>query len=240
MVKRTEKDGTAKSKPVARGEVQVLSPDQRRAKGKALRERAPREKHGGWKAPKNRQDPVDILMESNLDRVQELVPIRFGRMLQSPFAFYRGAAAIIAADLAGTPNSGITVQACGDAHLMNFGGFATPERQVIFDVNDLDETLPAPWEWDLKRLVASIVIAARHLELPESEAARAATATVSAYRERMANYSAMRALEIWYDRITLEQVLTEVPSDAIRERITKRLKKARDSSASEAIFPKLA
>ena len=231
MVKRTEKSGAAKVKPVAGEEVQVLSPDQRRAKGKALRERVPREKHAGWKAPKNRRDPVEILIESNRGRIEDLVPIRFGRMLQSPFAFYRGAAAIMAADLAGTPNSGITVQACGDAHLMNFGGFATPERQVIFDVNDLDETLPAPWEWDLKRLVASIVIAARHLELPESEAARAATATVSAYRERMANYSAMRALEIWYDRITLEQVLAEVPSDAIRERIAKRLKKARDSSA---------
>ena len=240
MVKHTDKSKAAKARPEATGEVQVLSPDQRRAKGKALRERVPREKHGGWKAPRNRRDPVEILIESNRGRIEELVPIRFGRMMQSPFAFYRGGAAIMAADLAGTPSSGITVQACGDAHLMNFGGFATPERQVIFDVNDLDETLPAPWEWDIKRLVASVVIAARHLELPESEAARAATATVSAYRERMANYSAMRALDIWYDRITVDQVLAEAPNDEIRAHIAKRLKKARDSSVSETIFPKLA
>jgi uncharacterized protein (DUF2252 family) len=138
------------------------------------------------------------------------VPIRFGRMLQSPFAFYRGSAAIMAADLASTPNSGLRVQACGDAHLLNFGGFATPERQVIFDINDLDETLPAPWEWDLKRLTASVVIAAHHLQLKESEAAQAATATVRAYRERMADYSSMRSLDVWYDTITVERVLAEV------------------------------
>ena len=200
----------------------------------------PRETHGGWKPPGKRRDPVEILVESNKGRVPELVPLRFGRMSQSPFAFYRGAAAIMAADLAGTPHSGLRVQACGDAHLMNFGGFATPERQVIFDINDLDETLPAPWEWDLKRLVASIVIAARHLQLSETEAARAATASARAYRERMADYSAMRALDVWYDRITAEQVLAEFPSEKDRERAAKRLQKAREGSASETIFPKLA
>ena len=218
----------------------VLSADERRAQGKALRHAVPREVHGGWKPSKKRRDPVEILVESNKGRLPDLVPIRFGRMSQSPFAFYRGGAAIMAADLAVTPSSGLRVQACGDAHLMNFGGFATPERQIIFDINDLDETLPAPWEWDLKRLVASIVIAARHLQLSETEAAKAATTAVRAYRERMADYSSMRALDVWYDRLTIEQVLAEIPNEKDRTRAAKRLQKAREGSASEAIFPKLA
>jgi len=199
-----------------------------------------RAKHAGWKPPKDRRDPVDLLIGSNEGRLAGLVPIRFGRMLQSPFAFYRGAAVIMAADLAATPDCGLRVQACGDAHLLNFGGFATPERQVIFDINDLDETLPAPWEWDVKRLTASMVIAAHHLQLNESEAALAATATVRAYRERMADYSSMRALDVWYDKITVDRLLAEAPSDAIRKRITKRLQKARQQSSAEYIFPKLA
>ncbi len=240
MAKQTVKTKAKKSVSATADLQQVLSPDQRREKGKALREHIPRENHAGWKTPKSRKDTIEMLIESNRQRVQDLVPIRFGRMMQSPFAFYRGGAAIMAADLAGTPNSGITVQACGDAHLMNFGGFATPERQVIFDVNDLDETLPAPWEWDLKRLAASIVIAARHLELRESEAARAVTETVRAYRERMANYSGMRALDVWYDRITVEQVLAEAPNNEVRTQIKKRLKKAQVNSSAETLFPTLA
>ena len=185
------------SKRVAKGsnkqsskqnKVDVLSPDQRRAQGKSLREKVPRSSHAGWSPPKNRRDPIEILVESNQGRLPELIPIRFGRMLQSPFAFYRGTAAIMAADLAKTPASGPRVQACGDAHLMNFGGFATPERQINFDINDLDETLPAPWEWDLKRLAASVALAAHHLELPDSEAAKAVKATACAYREQMADY----------------------------------------------------
>ncbi len=143
----------------------------------------------------------------------DLVPIRHGRMLQSPFAFYRGTAAIMAADLAHTPSSGLRVQACGDAHLSNFGGFATPERDVIFDINDLDETLPAPWEWDLKRLTASVVLAGRHIQLKQSESARAARAAVRAYREHMAEYAFMKALEIWYDRIDLKRLIDRVATD---------------------------
>ncbi|HUI97418.1 MAG TPA: DUF2252 family protein [Xanthobacteraceae bacterium] len=173
----------------------TLPAEERRARGKALRDDVPREAHGSWKAPKHRRDPVDLLDQSNKGRLPQLVPIRFGRMMQSPFTFYRGAAAIMAADLASTPVSGIRVQACGDAHLMNFGGFATPERRVIFDINDLDETLPAPWEWDVKRLAASIVIAGRDIRLSDSEAARAATAAVCSYRERMYDYAGMRALD---------------------------------------------
>ena len=132
-------------------------------RGQGAARDVPREAHGGWKPPKDRRDPVELVLESNEGRMPDLVPIRHGRMVQSPFAFFRGTAALMAADLAHTPNSGLRVQACGDAHLMNFGGFATPERNVIFDINDLDETLPAPWEWDLKRLTASVVVAGRHL-----------------------------------------------------------------------------
>jgi uncharacterized protein (DUF2252 family) len=223
----------------ARREDAILSPDERRAKGQELRDVVPRWKQGDWKPPKDRRDPVDLLVESNEGRLADLVPIRFGRMLQSPFAFYRGSAAIMAADLASTPVSGPRVQACGDAHLMNFGGFATPERQVIFDVNDLDETLPAPWEWDLKRLAASVVIAAQHLQFGQSQAVKAAAATVRAYRERMADYSSMRALDVWYDTITLERVLEAARSDVERGRIAKRVDKARQQSAAEYVFPKL-
>ena len=184
-----------------------VSADERRAAGKALRDATPRAAHGGWKPPKDRRDPIELLHESNEGRIPDLIPIRFGRMAQSPFAFYRGSAAVMAADLASTPTSGLRVQACGDAHLMNFGGFATPERNIFFDINDFDETLPAPWEWDVKRLTASIVIAAQHLRLPDSEAAKAATDSVRSYRERMIDYSSMRALDVWYDRIDLDRVL---------------------------------
>ncbi len=149
----------------------------------------------------------------------DLVPIRHGRMSQSPFAFYRGTAAIMAADLAHTPSSGLRVQACGDAHLSNFGGFATPERSVIFDLNDLDETLPAPWEWDVKRLTASVVLAGRHIQLKQSDPARAARAAVRSYREHMAEYAFMTALDIWYDRIDVKRLIRCVPDEEERARI---------------------
>ena len=171
----------------------------------------------------------------------DLVPIRHGRMSQSPFAFYRGTAAIMAADLAHTPSSGLRVQACGDAHLSNFGAFATPERGVIFDVNDLDETLPAPWEWDVKRLTASVVLAGRHIQLKQSESARAARAAVRSYREHMAEYAFMKALDIWYDRIDLERLLDATSTDEeARARIEQRVEKARGRSVAEHDFPKLA
>jgi len=146
---RGQREKVGGSGPAASGDVtHTLSPDKRAAAGKALRERVPRAQHGAWKKGESRPDPIDILHAADADRLPDLVPIRYGRMLQSPFAFYRGAAGVMAADLAQTPVSGIHVQACGDCHLMNFGGFATPERNIIFDINDFDETLPAPWEWD--------------------------------------------------------------------------------------------
>ena len=142
------------------------------AMGKSLREKCPRHSHAVWKAPDNRPDPLRLLEESNKGRIPELIPIRYGRMVRTPFTFYRGAALNMAADLAVTPATGLRVQACGDCHLLNFGGFATPERRVIFDINDLDETLPAPWEWDVKRLAASFVLACRNNGFSEGCAAR--------------------------------------------------------------------
>jgi len=222
-----------------------LSADERRAEGKSIRERVPRESQAGWKPGENRRDPVEILVESNEGRIPTLVPIRFGRMMQSPFAFYRGSAAIMAADLATTPSSGLIVQACGDAHLMNFGGFATPERAIVFDINDLDETLPAPWEWDLKRLAASLVIAGQHIQLPDSDCARAAADAAREYRKRMADYAAMRALDVWYDRIDLERFIASRAQleggseEDIRRQVEQRVEAARAKSTPEILFPKL-
>jgi uncharacterized protein (DUF2252 family) len=219
---------------------QYRSASERRAEGRALRDDVPREAHGGWKPAKGRRQPVELLLETNQGRMPQLVPIRHGRMVQSPFAFYRGSAGLMAADLADTPRSGLRVQACGDAHLMNFGGFATPERNFIFDINDLDETLPAPWEWDLKRLAASIVIAGRHIELSESDCTRAVAATVRSYRKHMADYAFMKALDVWYERIDIADFVKEFPDNEIRRRAEERIEKTRARSAVEYDFPKLA
>jgi uncharacterized protein (DUF2252 family) len=216
------------------------SADERRTQGKELRDVVPRHAHAGWKAPANRPDPVELVIASDRGRLAQLVPIRHGRMLQSPFAFYRGSAAVMAADLSRTPSTGLRVQACGDGHLMNFGCFATPERNVVFDINDFDETLPAPWEWDVKRLAASVVLAGRHIGLRESDAARAALATAKTYREHMANYSTMRALEVWYDKIDVEKLLQMTPEESARKSLQERIDKARSRTVAEHDFPKLA
>ena len=180
--------------------------ENRRAAGKALRSKVPRASHAKLPTHRKGRDVIAMLEASNKGRVEALVPIRYGRMLHSPFAFLRGSAAIMAFDLAGTPVSGINVQACGDAHLMNFGGFATPERHLVFDVNDFDETLVAPWEWDLKRLAASITVAGRHLGFSKARNAEATMAAAAAYRGHMALYAPMHALELWYQRIDAAQV----------------------------------
>lgn len=216
------------------------SATERRADGKALRTAVPRETQSGWTPPEDRRDPVDIVLASNAGRMQNLVPIRHARMLQSPFAFYRGTAAIMAADLARTTCSGLRVQACGDAHLSNFGGFASPEREVLFDVNDLDETLPAPWEWDLKRLAASVVLAGRHNRLKRSESERAGRAVAKSYRDHMAKYAFMRALDVWYDKIDLKRFLEALPDAKARARVAQRVEQARARSIAEHDFPKLA
>lgn len=181
--------------------------EQRRAEGRARRVDVPRSAHAGWTPPVGRPDPVSLLEERHQSRVRELVPIRVGRMLVSPFTFLRGAAEVMAHDLASTPTTGIRVQACGDAHLLNFGVFATPERHLVFDVNDFDETLPGPWEWDVKRLAASIAVAGRGITLDPAQPGEAVRGMVSAYRTRIAQLSTMAPLDVWYERIDVDAVL---------------------------------
>jgi uncharacterized protein (DUF2252 family) len=212
--------------------------DTRMAAGKLLRDRVSRVKQATWKKGEDRSDPIAVLRAADADRVPELVPIRYGRMLQSPFAFYRGAAGVMAADLARTPASGIRVQACGDCHLMNFGGFASPERNVLFDINDFDETLPAPWEWDVKRLAASFVLAARSNALSDTNGRDMAVACVRSYRKRLADYSQMHPLDVWYARITAEDIIGLCPP-VEQDRIRKRIAKVAEKDGSEADFPKL-
>jgi uncharacterized protein (DUF2252 family) len=213
------------------------------AAGKALRERVPRHAHGVFKRDKSMVDPLAILHAQDKDRLKQLIPIRYGRMLQTPFTFYRGAAAVMAADLAKTPNSGLRVQACGDCHLLNFGGFATPERNIVFDINDFDETVPAPWEWDVKRLVASFVLAGRSQGLKESDCRDAAVACARSYRKRLREYAEMSPLEIWYSRITLEDVIAAAPASVRKKYETglrARVEKATAASSSDLAYPQLA
>src|SRR6516164_8422916 len=209
------------------------------AMGKALRERCPRTAHAVWKPPSNRPDPLELLVESSKGRIPQLIPIRYGRMMQSPFTFYRGAALNMAADLAVTPTTGLRVQACGDAHLLNFGAYATPERRVIFDLNDLDETLPAPWEWDLKRLAASFILACRNNRFSEAVARDSTLACVRSYREAMAQFSDMRTLDIWYATLDFERIIPQIEDEETRKRAQKILAKARQRNVVEHDFPQL-
>ncbi len=198
--------------------------------GKQARRAAPRSSHGEWRPAPGRPDPIALLEEEAASRVPELVPIRHGRMAASPFAFFRGAAAIMAADLAETPASGVRVQLCGDAHLANFGGFASPERDLVFDLNDFDETLSGPWEWDVKRLVASVALAARERGFGAGERAAAVRATARRYREAMRDLAAMGPLEIWYARLdAAELVAQQGPSlpKAALARFERTVEKAR-------------
>jgi len=210
------------------------------AMGKSLRDQCPREAHAAWQPAVDRPDPIALMVASNQGRIPHLVPIRHGRMMKSPFTFYRGAALNMAADLAGTPATGLRVQACGDCHLCNFGAFATPERRVIFDINDLDETLPAPWEWDVKRLAASFVLACRDNSFREDTARDAVLTCVRSYRERMAEYSEMAVLDVWYANMDVEELIPTVQDEQASRRMQKRLAKARERSVLEHDFPELA
>ena len=216
----------------------LMAPADRRAHGKRLRDTARREAHAAWRAPADRADPIGILRAADATRQPDLVPLRYGRMLQSPFTFYRGSAGVMAADLTHTPVSGIHVQVCGDCHLMNFGGFATPERRLIFDINDLDETLPAPWEWDVKRLVASFVLAARSNGLSDADGRDAAIACARSYRRKMRDFTAMDVLDVWYARLDESDVLAMLPQDR-KAALSKRIAKATARGSSELVFPKL-
>lgn len=209
------------------------------AQGEQVRKQCPRSSHAGWKAPENRPDPVDLVIEGNQGRIPSLLPVRHGRMIQSPFTYYRGAALAMAVDLANTPATGIRVQACGDAHLGNFRVFATPERRAIFDIHDLDETLPAPWEWDLKRLTTSFVIASRHNGLSEKRAEQSAYTCAQSYRKRMLEFSQMKALELWYYRIDADEMIADIKDSEIKGRAKKRLARAKAQNTLELDFPKL-
>jgi uncharacterized protein (DUF2252 family) len=217
----------------------LIPPGVRTSEGKALRTRIPREKLGWWKHDKNRRDPIAILRESDPERIPALVPIRYGRMLQSPFAFYRGSAEVMVEDLSHAPTTNLRVQACGDCHLANFGGFATPERNVLFDINDFDETLPAPWDWDVRRLVASFVLAARSRNFSDKQGRRAAVACARSYREHMLEFSELDPLRLWYTRISSDDILASVPADR-RKHTQKVIDKALARGGSELAYPKLA
>src|SRR5271169_5845155 len=186
-----------------------LTVAERVALGKAARAEVPRSRHAVFEPASRRADPVKLLERQAQTRVPELVPIRYGRMLVSPFTFYRGAALIMASDLAATPRSGLTVQCCGDAHLSNFGVFASPERRLVFDINDFDETLPGPWEWDVKRLAVSMLIAARNNDYAVKDQDRIVLDTVGQYRAVMATFAGMKDLDVWYSHLDIETVLKD-------------------------------
>ena len=194
---------------------------ERAATGKRARADAPRSSHRAWEPPADRPDPVEILERQARSRVPELVPIRYGRMLVSPFTFFRGSAAVMASDLASTPQSGLRAQLCGDAHLSNFGLFAAPDRRLVFDLNDFDETLPGPWEWDVKRLAASFAIAGRDRGFSKKERRSVVKTAVGEYREAMRAFAGMRNLDVWYARFDVEAVLGELSKVAPRNEVKK-------------------
>jgi len=218
----------------------IRTVEQRHDAGKALRDKCSRRAHGRLVLGQgDKRDPVALIKASNKDRLENLVPIRHGRMAQSPFAFFRGTAAIQAHDLAGTPVSGISVQACGDCHLMNFGGFATPERNLVFDINDFDETLPAPFEWDVKRLAASFVVAGRYLGFRPDQARDLAVLVAESYRESMRKRAGSGVLEAWYSRITMEDVKEIAGNSAeVKARVDRKIAEAR-SRTNESVANKL-
>jgi uncharacterized protein (DUF2252 family) len=209
---------------------------ERAAVGRAARSAARRSSHATWDPPAGRDDPVAILERQAQTRVPELVPIRYGRMSASPFAFFRGAAAVMAADLATTPDSGLRVQACGDAHLSNFGAFAAPDRRLVFDLNDFDESLPGPWEWDLKRLAASFAIAGRENGFKRKERGVAVLEVARSYREAMRDFAAQRNLEVWYARLDVEAVMGEIEAEPkLTKQVRKGVAKARAKDSLRAL-----
>ncbi len=205
----------------------------------SLRQRVPLASHGRWKPGHRREDPLDILAAGDAGRLPELVPLRYGRMLQSPFTFYRASAAIMAADLAHTPSTRIRVQLSGDAHLANFGGLATPERNVSFEINDFDETLPGPWEWDLKRLAASFVLAMRENRIEDDVARDAAIKCARNYRKAMRTFAEMNPLDLWYRRYDAKEFFESIPEPDVREHVRRRVEKIAKKRGSDIAYPKL-
>ncbi|PWK32949.1 DUF2252 domain-containing protein [Pseudomonas sp. OV226] len=215
-----------------------LSRKERLYAGEQLRERLPHAVHSVWKPPSKHRDPIELLEESNRYRLPNLVPLRYGRMLRSPFTFLRGSAGLMAHDLATIPTTGIEVQACGDCHLMNFGLFATPERNLIFDINDFDETLPGPWEWDVKRLAISFTVAARDNRLSDKDARAIAAKCVCAYREGLRKFSKMGPLEVWYDCLDAQAIIDMAPNAEIKKTREQVVAKAK-TRLGDYLFPKI-
>lgn len=210
--------------------------DEKLAAGRELRKQTNRQSHR--EIGNVDRDPVKLLEASSAGRVKRLIPLRYGRMLTSPFAFYRGSAIIQAHDLAQTPHTGLVQQICGDCHLMNFGGFATPERSLIFDINDFDETHPGPWEWDVKRLAASLTLAAQHLGMAAPDVDEVVFAAVKSYQRNMNAYAQMGALSLWYERISMESLLAETPDKLTRQALSKSIAKARGRT-QENLLPRM-
>jgi uncharacterized protein (DUF2252 family) len=212
---------------------------QRRERGRVARRVVSRSTHGEWAPSPDRPDPVDLLEAQDSDRIPDLIPIRYSRMMASPFAFMRGSAMVMACDLASTPRTGIQAQLCGDAHLSNFGAYASPERALLFDVNDFDETLPGPWEWDVKRLAASFVVAGRENGFDAADCREAAQASVTSYRQRMAEFSEMGELEVWYSRVSEEEVRGMLSDARTKKKTAKKLsktvRKARSRDSLQAL-----
>jgi uncharacterized protein (DUF2252 family) len=217
----------------------ILRTEERLAKGKTLREKTSRKSQAEWKPPVDRANPIDLLIESSKGRVEDLLPIRYGRMMANPFSFYRGAAAIMSYDLAHTPSTGLNVIADGDCHLLNFGGFATAERNVIFDINDFDEVSLSPWEWDVKRLSASFVVAGRSNGFAPSDCWEASWLAAQSYHQRMTEYSVMPTLEVWNDQYDFESIIESFSDKEMKRFYTKKLLSATEESAHEKEFAKL-
>jgi uncharacterized protein (DUF2252 family) len=224
---RVRKRAATRARPTAK---------ERFAAGKALREKTPRSVHARWVPATSRADPVELLKKADRGRLPELLPMRYLRMKQCPFAFFRGADTVMAADLAATPKSGLRVQACGDCHVSNFGGFGSPERQLVFDINDFDETLPAPWEWDVKRLATSIVLVGRQNGEGEHRCEKAVRMAVESYRRHMGEYANMRALEVWYSQIQAKALITGAKTKAAKKYWEQIEEKAKLHTA-EQVFP---
>jgi uncharacterized protein (DUF2252 family) len=217
----------------------VIPLEDRLEKGKNQRNYTPREAHAAMAPTEGRSDPIQLLIDSEAGRVEKLLPIRYARMLTSPYAFLRGSAVVMAEDLSNTPSSGIYVQCCGDCHLMNFGGYATPERNQVFDINDFDETLPAPFEWDVKRLAASFVVAGRFREFTEKENKKAAFTAVKAYTDKIREFAHMHQLEIWYNRLDEATILKIFKSDAEFVKRYKILSEKAKHHTHEFVFPRI-
>ena len=211
--------------------VDRMTPEQRYEQGRSLREQTPLENHAEWSPATDRDDPIALIEEQNVDRIQPLVPVRRQRMSASPFTFYRGSAVIMAADLSRTPVSGLQTQISGDAHLANFGAYASPERRLVFDLNDFEETLPGPWEWDVKRLAASFIIAGRHNGLSDKDSRKIARRAVRDYRRAMNDLARMRPIDIWYSMVEADEMFDEAETQYEEKMIAKAISKAKTSSS---------